>query len=64
MQSQTPGLNNWCASEAQFSPRVIILGLYREPQPKNPEGLTPQAPKPHQLKPQTPKTRHTINEQK
>ena len=56
-----------------FFPRVILLCLYREPQPKKLRRPHTTGPKPHQLKTPTPKTQYktptpkpqtTINEPK
>ena len=41
---------------AKFFPRVILLCLYREPQPENPRWPHTTGPKPHKLKTPTPKT--------
>ena len=63
------GNSLWCQGCTIFFPRVILLCLYREPKPKNPEGPTPQAPNPINWKPQPqkpkirPQPQTTINEQ-
>ena len=55
-QSNPPLLSD-VSPTAKFVPMVILLWLYREPQPqKNPEGPTPQAPNPTSKKTPTPKT--------
>ena len=41
-----------------FFPRIILLCLYREPQPKKPRRPQTTGPKPHQLKTTTPKTQY------
>ena len=63
------------ALSAPFFPRVILLCLHRQSQPKKPRWPHTTGPKPHQLKTPTPKTQirpqpqnpepqTTINEQK